>query len=99
MTLYRKNNFSGSLWHPNTYSGRTLVIVSLIFSLLIYNSYSAFITSILSVKVEYIKSINDLLDSDYGIGYTRNSQDEFFLRVNICLISYKTEKILKCLFV
>lgn len=58
-----------------------VVISSLIFALIIFNSYSAFITSILSVEVSNIKSIDDLLASDYHLGYIKNSQDDVYLQV------------------
>lgn len=36
----------------------------------------------LSVKLTKIRTIADLLNSDYDIGYAKNSVDESFLRVN-----------------
>lgn len=51
------------------------------FALIIFNSYSAFITSVLSVEVSDIKSIEDLLASDYHLGYIKNSQDDVYLQV------------------
>ncbi|KAJ8944704.1 hypothetical protein NQ318_007917 [Aromia moschata] len=41
----------------------------------------AFITSVLSVKRWDIGNVEDLLNSDYEIGYTKNSGDELYLRV------------------
>jgi hypothetical protein len=73
----------GSTWTPTTYSGNIILIISLAFALVIFNSYSAFITSILSVEIASIRSVEDLLESNYNIGYVKNSQDEIYLRVNI----------------
>nr|XP_008199932.1 PREDICTED: uncharacterized protein LOC103314795 isoform X1 [Tribolium castaneum]XP_015840012.1 PREDICTED: uncharacterized protein LOC103314795 isoform X1 [Tribolium castaneum] len=70
----------GSLWSPSTYSGNIILITSLAFALVIFNSYSAFITSILSVELSSIRSVEDLLESNYNIGYVKNSQDEVYLR-------------------
>ncbi|XP_068911621.1 probable glutamate receptor isoform X2 [Tenebrio molitor] len=70
----------GSTWTPTTYSGNIILIISLAFALVIFNSYSAFITSILSVEIASIRSVEDLLESNYNIGYVKNSQDEIYLR-------------------
>nr|UTN00876.1 gustatory receptor [Semanotus bifasciatus] len=70
----------GSIWTPGSCSEQIIVVVSLAFTLLIYNSYSAFITSILSVKRWDIRTVEDLLNSNYEIGYAKNSQDELYLR-------------------
>ncbi|KAJ8928059.1 hypothetical protein NQ314_019406, partial [Rhamnusium bicolor] len=72
--------FVGSIWKPKTCTEQIIIIVSLAFTLLIYNSYSAFITSVLSVKLTNIRTVDDLLNSDYEIGYAKNSQDENYLR-------------------
>ncbi|KAJ8919204.1 hypothetical protein NQ315_012192 [Exocentrus adspersus] len=70
----------GSIWQPGSCAERIIVIVSLAFTLIIYNAYSAFITSVLSVKLTNIRTVDDLLNSDYDIGYAKNSQDEIYLR-------------------
>ncbi|KAG5889221.1 hypothetical protein JTB14_018644 [Gonioctena quinquepunctata] len=70
----------GSLWKPKLYGGQMMVLISLAFALLIYNSYSAFITSVLSVELSSIRNIDDLLKSDYEIGYAKNGYDEYYLR-------------------
>lgn len=72
---------TGSVWKPVTCSGNVVVILSLVFALIIFNSYSAFITSILSVEVSNIRSVDDLLASDYKIGYIKSSQDDVYLQV------------------
>ncbi|XP_072401194.1 glutamate receptor ionotropic, delta-1-like [Diabrotica undecimpunctata] len=74
----------GSIWKTRTNPEKIIVLISLMFTLLIYNSYSAFITSVLSVELSSIRSVKDLLESDYTIGYAKDSQDEDYLRsVNI----------------
>ncbi|XP_060525231.1 glutamate receptor U1-like [Cylas formicarius] len=73
-------SMQGSLIKPKTYSGNVIVVTSLLLALIVYNSYQAFITSVLSIKLTSIRTVSDLLDSDYDIGYTKNSQDEIFLR-------------------
>ncbi|XP_074034073.1 glutamate receptor U1 [Leptinotarsa decemlineata] len=79
----------GTLWKPTLYGGRIVVLISLAFTLLIYNSYSAFITSVLSVELSSIRNVDDLLQSDYEIGYTKNSQDEVYLRsMNISQLNH-----------
>ncbi|XP_056640867.1 glutamate receptor ionotropic, delta-1-like [Diorhabda sublineata] len=70
----------GSIWKPNSNSQKVIVLISLVLSLIIYNSYSAFITSVLSVELSSIRSVTDLLKSDYTIGYTKGSEDEEYLR-------------------
>lgn len=58
-----------------------MIILGLIFALVIFNAYSAFITSILSVELSNIKNLDDLLASDYRLGYIKNSQDDLYLQV------------------
>ncbi|KAL6268602.1 hypothetical protein P5V15_001734 [Pogonomyrmex californicus] len=60
----------GSPWTPRNPSGKTLLLFSLIFSLVIYNAYAGFITSILSVQATGIKSITDLLFNNFKLGYS-----------------------------
>ncbi|XP_050310548.1 uncharacterized protein LOC126746366 [Anthonomus grandis grandis] len=73
-------SMQGSVIQPKSYTGNVIIVISLVFALIIYNSYSAFITSMLSVKLTRIRTVQDLLESDYDIGYTKNSPDEVFLR-------------------
>lgn len=74
-------NCTGSVWTPITSSGNMTLISSLMFALIIYNSYAAFITSILSVKTSDINTLEDLFAYGYGVGYIQNSQDEIYLQV------------------
>ncbi|XP_020286535.1 glutamate receptor ionotropic, delta-2-like [Pseudomyrmex gracilis] len=60
----------GSPWAPRTPSGKTLLLFSLIFSLVMYNAYAGFITSILSVQASGIKSVTDLLFNNFKLGYS-----------------------------
>ncbi|XP_066137934.1 probable glutamate receptor [Euwallacea fornicatus] len=76
-------SMQGTQIQPNSGSGNMIILFSLFFALIIYNSYSAFITSMLSVKLNRIRTISDLLKSDYDIGYIKNSPDEIFLRTVI----------------
>lgn len=71
----------GSQWSPTTCSGNFVVMLSLIFALIIFNAYSAFITSIFSVELSNINNLDDLLASDYSLGYIKNSQDDLYLQV------------------
>ncbi|KAL0274792.1 UNVERIFIED_CONTAM: hypothetical protein PYX00_002832 [Menopon gallinae] len=70
----------GSPWRPSSKSGSLLLICGLLFALVIYNAYAAFITSVLSVKIAKIKDLEDLINSDFAFGYTLGSPDELFLR-------------------
>lgn len=68
------------------------MILSLIFALIIFNAYSAFITSILSVELSNINNLDDLLSSDYRLGYIKNSQDDLYLQVifvPLFIVAYK----------
>lgn len=75
--------FLGSPWSPRTPSGKTLLLFSLIFSLVIYNAYAGFITSILSVQVTGIKSITDLLLNNFKLGYS--AADDAYIRVMLSI--------------
>ncbi|GLV31136.1 grik [Carabus blaptoides fortunei] len=70
----------GSIWTPITSSGNMILISSLMFALIIYNSYAAFITSILSVTTSDITTLEDLFANDYRVGYIQNSHDEIYLQ-------------------
>lgn len=73
----------GSQWSPKSMSGNLLLINGLLFALVIYNSFAAFITSVLSVQNISIKDLKDLADSDLAFGYTLGNADELFLRVTM----------------
>ncbi|XP_011698217.1 PREDICTED: glutamate receptor ionotropic, delta-2-like isoform X2 [Wasmannia auropunctata] len=68
----------GSPWTPRSPSGKTLLLFSLIFSLVMYNAYAGFITSILSVQATGIKSITDLLFNNFKLGYS--AADDTYIR-------------------
>ncbi|CAH1957812.1 unnamed protein product [Acanthoscelides obtectus] len=70
----------GSIWRPKLYSDQIIVLIALAFTLLIYNSYSAFITSVLSITLPDIRTVQELLESNYEIGYEKDSQTEVYLR-------------------
>ncbi|CAG2066449.1 unnamed protein product [Timema podura] len=72
----------GSPWSPKTPSGNLVLIFSLMFALIIYNAYAAFIISVLSVHAAPIKGLQDLLDSDFDFGYTLGGQDDELPQVN-----------------
>lgn len=70
-------NILGSPWTPKTLSGKTVLLCSLFFALVIYNAYSGFITSILSVQHNGIKTLDDLLQyNSFKLGYSIN-EDEY----------------------
>ncbi|RLU24881.1 hypothetical protein DMN91_002972 [Ooceraea biroi] len=71
----------GSPWMPRTPSGKTLLLFSLIFSLVMYNAYAGFITSILSVQATGIKSITDLLFNNFQLGYS-DAEDTYIRNAN-----------------
>ncbi|XP_019760014.2 uncharacterized protein LOC109537648 isoform X2 [Dendroctonus ponderosae] len=73
-------SMQGTQIQAKSAAGNMIIVISLVFALVIYNAYSAFITSKLSVKLTEIRTIADLLASDYDIGYATNSPDEVFLR-------------------
>ncbi|KAJ8667355.1 hypothetical protein QAD02_009017 [Eretmocerus hayati] len=61
----------GSPWTPTTRAGKAVLLASLLFALIMYNSYSGSITSILSVKTESIKDVSDFYSYHYTIGSTK----------------------------
>ncbi|XP_031846029.1 glutamate receptor 1 isoform X2 [Nomia melanderi] len=71
----------GSPWTPRNPSGKTVLLFSLIFALVMYNAYAGFITSILSVQASGIKSITDLLSHNFKLGYSI-TEDEYIRNVN-----------------
>nr|QNL15100.1 ionotropic receptor 3 [Aulacocentrum confusum] len=71
----------GSPWNPCTLSGKLALLASLIFALVTYNAYAGFITSILSVQVPGIKTLEDLLQNNFKVGYSEYD-DEFMRNAN-----------------
>lgn len=71
----------GSSWYPTSQSGKFVLITSLVFAMIIYNSYAAYITSVLSINAPSIRNLDDIFDHNFDIGFLRNSQDEIFLMV------------------
>ncbi|CAK9820785.1 Glutamate receptor 4 [Anthophora plagiata] len=71
----------GSPWTPRNPSGKTVLLFSLIFALVMYNAYAGFITSILSVQASGIKSITDILSHNFKLGYSI-TDDEYIRNVN-----------------
>ncbi|XP_076288133.1 glutamate receptor ionotropic, delta-2 isoform X2 [Lasioglossum baleicum] len=71
----------GSAWTPRNPSGKTVLLFSLMFALVMYNAYAGFITSILSVQASGIKSISDLLSHNFKLGYSI-TDDEYIRNVN-----------------
>ncbi|XP_064072067.1 probable glutamate receptor [Vanessa tameamea] len=70
----------GSSWRPSNAAASVVLIVSLLFALVIYNAYAAFITSVLSVRVATVASLADVLQSsNIKIGYVRNGADQMYL--------------------
>ncbi|KAL7290186.1 hypothetical protein TKK_0015895 [Trichogramma kaykai] len=70
----------GSPWTPRTRAGKTVLLVSLIFSLITYNSYSGFITSILSVKTTMINNVSDFFHYDYAFGCSKSDENYIILK-------------------
>lgn len=73
-------------------SGNLILISGLLFALIIYNSFAAFITSVLSIKDVKIKDLKDLAASDFSFGYTLDNADELYLRV--CFTTHRVHN--KC---
>ncbi|XP_076765932.1 glutamate receptor ionotropic, delta-2 [Xylocopa sonorina] len=71
----------GSPWTPRNPSGKTVLLFSLMFALVMYNAYAGFITSILSVQASGIKSITDILSHNFKLGYSI-TDDEYIRNVN-----------------
>ncbi|CAB3223642.1 unnamed protein product [Arctia plantaginis] len=70
----------GSTWTPSNPAASILLIVCLFFAVVTYNSYAAFITSVLSVRVASVDTIAAVLHSpDFKIGYIRNGADQMYL--------------------
>lgn len=78
----RENNyFSGSIYNERSTAGRIITLFSLVFALMIFNSYSAFITSVLSVRMSDIRTLDDIFHYGYDIIYVAESEDEIYLQV------------------
>ncbi|CAH0714308.1 unnamed protein product, partial [Brenthis ino] len=70
----------GGSWTPPNLAASVLLIVCLLFALVSYNAYAAFITSVLSVRVSSVGSLTDVLQStNIKIGYVKNGADQMFL--------------------
>ncbi|CAB0036341.1 unnamed protein product [Trichogramma brassicae] len=80
----------GSPWTPRTRAGKTVLLVSLIFSLITYNSYSGFITSILSVKTTMINNVSDFFHYDYAFGCSKSDENYIIVGIFFFLIAPKT---------
>ncbi|XP_057337583.1 glutamate receptor 1-like [Microplitis mediator] len=71
----------GTPWRPKTLSGKMALLASLTFALVMYNAYAGFITSILSVQATGIKTLEDLLQNNFKVGYS-DLDDEFMRNTN-----------------
>ncbi|KAH0568533.1 hypothetical protein KQX54_021145 [Cotesia glomerata] len=71
----------GTPWKPMTLSGKMALLASLTFALVMYNAYAGFITSILSVQATGIKTLEDLLQNNFKVGYS-DLDDEFMRNTN-----------------
>ncbi|KAL0852627.1 hypothetical protein ABMA27_016916 [Loxostege sticticalis] len=70
----------GGSWTPPNPAASILLIVCLLFAVVTYNAYAAFITSVLSVRVASLDTVAAVLDSpDLKIGYIRNGADQMYL--------------------
>ncbi|CAH2991360.1 unnamed protein product [Chilo suppressalis] len=70
----------GGSWTPPNPAASILLIVCLLFAVVTYNSYAAFITSVLSVRVASLDTVAAVLHSpDFKIGYIRNGADQMYL--------------------
>ncbi|XP_028172975.1 uncharacterized protein LOC114361946 [Ostrinia furnacalis] len=70
----------GGSWTPPNPAASILLIVCLLFAVVTYNAYAAFITSVLSVRVASLDTVAAVLQSpDLKIGYIRNGADQLYL--------------------
>lgn len=76
-------NIVGGTWTPQSPAASVLLIACLFFALVTYNAYAAFITSVLSVRVDSVASLSDVLQSNMKIGYVRNGADQMYLMVRV----------------
>ncbi|XP_039442989.1 glutamate receptor ionotropic, kainate glr-3-like isoform X2 [Culex pipiens pallens] len=73
----------GSTINPNCQSSATIVITALLFQLIVYNAYSASITSKLSIYLDEVTDLHGLLHAtDFEVGFVRNRSDEAYLVAN-----------------
>lgn len=64
-------------------SSATIVITALLFQLIVYNAYSASITSKLSIYLDEVTDLHGLLHAtDFEVGFVRNRSDEAYLVVS-----------------
>ncbi|KAL4715512.1 hypothetical protein ACJJTC_009138 [Scirpophaga incertulas] len=65
---------------PQNPAASILLIVCLLFAVVTYNAYAAFITSVLSVRVASLDTVAAVLHSpNFKIGYIRNGADQMYL--------------------
>ncbi|XP_041988167.1 glutamate receptor 2-like [Aricia agestis] len=70
----------GGTWTPQNPAASIVLIVCLLFAVVIFNAYAAFITSVLSVRVASVGTVADVLHSpNLKIGYVRNGVDQMYL--------------------
>ncbi|KAM3964291.1 glutamate receptor U1 [Aphomia sociella] len=70
----------GGNWTPSNAASSILLIVFLLFAVVTYNAYAAFITSVLSVRVASVDTVAAVLHSpNFKIGYIRNGADQMYL--------------------
>ncbi|XP_072938862.1 uncharacterized protein [Epargyreus clarus] len=70
----------GGPWTPPNPAASIVLIVCLLFAVVTYNAYAAFITSVLSVRVPSVETVADVLQSpNFKIGYIRNGADQMYL--------------------
>lgn len=75
--------FVGGTWTPPSPAASVLLIVCLFFAVVTYNSYAAFITSVLSVRVASVDTVAAVLHSpNFKISYIRNGADQMYLMVS-----------------
>ncbi|XP_061730130.1 uncharacterized protein LOC133534851 [Cydia pomonella] len=70
----------GGSWTPPAPAASVLLIVCLLFAVVTYNAYAAFITSVLSVRVASVDTVAAVLHSpNFKIGYIKNGADQAYL--------------------
>lgn len=76
-------SMQGSTINPNSTSSATIVITGLFFSLIVFNAYSASITSKLSIYLDEVADLHGLLHAtDFEVGFVANGSDEVYLVKN-----------------
>ncbi|KAJ8667354.1 hypothetical protein QAD02_009016 [Eretmocerus hayati] len=76
-------SMQGSPWLPRTRAGRTVLVTSLMFTLIIFNVYSGSIASFLSVKTNPITVVSDFDKFDYTIGFIRIDDNDILKDANL----------------